>query len=212
MYQIRRLLMRYKALMSAAAVAAGIFLLTACTASDTGLAPAGTGSAPAGTQEGAAQTPGADAQGTDGGGEVSVQTQPQESVQDVVQGDTASPADGTAAPEQDGADAQTESWTPQETDMSEAPAVPGDEWSGVYVADQETVTITLTDPENISFSFAQSGISGTAAVDGYQAVFRGDDYHVVVFNIHSGLLDVSVSSEEDYDASASPLIGTYTKQ
>lgn len=203
--------MRYKALMSAAAVAAGIFLLTACTASDTGLAPAGTGSAPAGTQEGATQVSGADAQGA-GGGETPAQTQPQESAQDGVQGDTASPADETAAPAQDGADVQTESGTPQETGMSEAPAVPGDEWSGVYVGDQETVTITLTDPENISFSFAQSGISGTAAVDGYQAVFRGDDYHVVVFNIHSGLLDVSVSSEEDYDASASPLIGTYTKQ
>lgn len=87
-----------------------------------------------------------------------------------------------------------------------------DIWSGVYKAEQETVTVAFVDAQSISFSFAQSGISGVAAVDGYQAVYKGDDYHVVVFNLNNDVISVSVSSEEDYDASGSPLIGTYVKQ
>ena len=60
-------------------------------------------------------------------------------------------------------------------------------------------------------SFAEAGISGVADVRGSQAVYKGDDHYVIVFNINGTLLDVSVSSEEDYDASDSPLIGTYVK-
>ena len=48
-------------------------------------------------------------------------------------------------------------------------------------------------------------------MNGTQAVYNGDDHHVVVFNLSGDTVDVSVSSEEDYDASASPLNGTYTK-
>lgn len=87
-----------------------------------------------------------------------------------------------------------------------------DIWSGTYTADEESVTIVYLDEETLSFSFSQAGISGQAEVNGSQAVYRGDDYYLVVFNVSNGVLDVSVSSEEDYDASGSPLIGTYIKQ
>jgi hypothetical protein len=86
-----------------------------------------------------------------------------------------------------------------------------DIWSGTYSDDDETVTVTYLDKETISFAFMQSGISGKATVDGTQAVYKGDDYHVVVFNIQGDVLTVEVASEEDYDVSGSPLIGTYTK-
>lgn len=87
-----------------------------------------------------------------------------------------------------------------------------DSWSGSYISDDETVNITLLDETTISFAFAQSGISGTAAVNGMQAVYNGDDHYVVVFNLNGTILDISVSNEEDYDASESPLNGTYMKE
>ena len=94
---------------------------------------------------------------------------------------------------------------------TESESADGDIWSGTYVTDDETLTIAMVEDTQISFSFAEAGISGVADVRGSQAVYKGDDHYVIVFNINGTLLDVSVSSEEDYDASDSPLIGTYVK-
>lgn len=84
-----------------------------------------------------------------------------------------------------------------------------DAWVGTYVSDSESVTVKKADEDTIAFSFAQSGISGTADIEQNQAVFKGDDYHVVVFSLNGTVLTVAVSSEEDFDASDSPLNGTY---
>lgn len=86
------------------------------------------------------------------------------------------------------------------------------DWNGTYSSDTETVTISSIDDTAISFGFAQSGITGKAEVKGSQAIYHGDDYYVVVFDLSGSTLEVSVASEEDYDATGSPLIGTYTKQ
>lgn len=94
---------------------------------------------------------------------------------------------------------------------TESESTDGDIWSGTYVTDDETLTIAMTEDTQISFSFAEAGISGVADMHGSQAVYKGDDHYVIVFNINGTLVDVSVSSEEDYDASDSPLIGTYVK-
>ena len=108
--------------------------------------------------------------------------------------------------------AQTSGTAATETESeSESESADGDIWSGTYVADDETLTIAMAEDTQISFSFAEAGISGVADVRGSQAVYKGDDHYVIVFNINGTLLDVSVSSEEDYDASDSPLIGTYVK-
>lgn len=106
--------------------------------------------------------------------------------------------------------AQTSDTTATEKE-TESESADGDIWSGTYVADDETLTIAMAEDTQISFSFAEAGISGVADVRGSQAVYKGDDHYVIVFNINGTLLDVSVSSEEDYDASDSPLIGTYVK-
>lgn len=100
----------------------------------------------------------------------------------------------------------------EDAEAAENENAAADIWSGSYQDTDESVSVQLMDNGNISFSFAQSGISGTAEVNGTQAVFHGDDYHVVVFNVHGDTLDISVSSEEDFDTSSSPLNGTYTKQ
>ena len=84
-----------------------------------------------------------------------------------------------------------------------------DQWEGTYVSEEERVTVKKADEDTISFSFAQSGISGTADIEQNQAVFKGDDYHVVIFSLNGTVLTVSVTSEEDFDASDSPLNGTY---
>ena len=84
----------------------------------------------------------------------------------------------------------------------------GIDWSGSYTSDEgETLTLTAIDAASISFAFANSGISGTAELDGSQAVYHGDDHHVVVFEYVEGAINVSVLSEEDYDTSESPLNG-----
>ena len=97
-------------------------------------------------------------------------------------------------------------------DAAENDASSSDGWTGAYAGNEESVSIALLDESTISFSFAQSGISGTASVNGMQAVYNGDDHYVVVFNKNGDVLDVSVANEEDYDASESPLNGTYTKE
>lgn len=104
--------------------------------------------------------------------------------------------------------AQTSQTEETETESERAD---GDIWSGTYVTDDETLTVALSEDTQISFSFAEAGISGVADVRGSQAVYKGDDHYVIVFNVNGTLMDVSVSSEEDYDASDSPLIGTYVR-
>lgn len=135
-----------------------------------------------------------------------------------VAGESGSTSDATAAaPAQSETTAAGETQTAQTSGTAvteketESESADGDIWSGTYVADDETLTIAMAEDTQISFSFAEAGISGVADVRGSQAVYKGDDHYVIVFNINGTLLDVSVSSEEDYDASDSPLIGTYVK-
>lgn len=113
--------------------------------------------------------------------------------------------DGEIIPDEDAAAAENDISGANDTDES-------NDWTGTYVGDEETVTIALLDEATISFAFAQSGISGTASVNDMQAVYKGDDHYVVVFNRNGTVVDVSVSNEEDYDASESPLNGTYIKE
>lgn len=115
---------------------------------------------------------------------------------------------GDVIPDEDAAEAENDTSDP----ASEGESENDDQWAGTYVGDEETVTITRLDEETISFVFTEAGISGTAAVDGYQAVYKGDDYHDVVFNLDKDTVDVTVSSEEDYDSSESPLIGHYVRE
>ena len=135
-----------------------------------------------------------------------------------VAGESGSTSDATAtAPAQSETAAAGGTQTAQTSDTAtteketESESADGDIWSGTYVADDETLTIAMAEDTQISFSFAEAGISGVADVRGSQAVYKGDDHYVIVFNINGTLVDVSVSSEEDYDASDSPLIGTYVK-
>ncbi len=86
-------------------------------------------------------------------------------------------------------------------------------WAGTYQNENdETLTVSMVDARTISFSFANAGISGSAALDGNQATYNGDDYHVVVFNYSGTDIKVSVLSEEDFDASESPMNGVYVRE
>lgn len=203
--------MKRKSLLLAALTAVCMLALTGCTSSentDTQTNTAGSQSAPAAQDAG---TDNAENTGT-AAGTVSA---------DSSSGDGQSTSGNTAS---SGENVTAENASSQPQDISAGDvaaavisdndtAVPGDEdiWSGTYVTDSERVTVTQLDEETISFAFAQAGISGTAKVDGSQAVFNGDDYHVVVFSLNGTVLNVAVSSEEDYDTSASPLNGTYIR-
>lgn len=178
--------------------AACVLMMTACTSSgningnttgsgETVTAPTGNSSAGQNTDENSIEQ--------DGAADV------QEDITAPVQGEPGydGEPDGEIIPDED-------------ADAAEQENMPADIWSGSYEDADESVSVQLLQDGNISFSFAQSGIGGTAEVNGTQAVFHGDDYHVVVFNINGDTLDISVSSEEDYDTSASPLNGTYTRK
>lgn len=236
--------MKKRWIVLAAAAAAGVLLLTACTSkenmdsaavgtsagtadgqanntgiqtqggADTAGTSAGTTGTSAGTSGASAGTSGAsadssgttpDAGGTSAGtsadgsqGTVSSDTSPTQIGEPIEDGGPVGEVIPDEYLEEDGAEAQT--------------SVSEDIWSGTYSSETETVTVTYINEESLSFAFSQSGISGTAAIDGDQAVYKGDDYHVVVFGLSGDTINVSVSSEEDFDAAGSPLIGTYVRE
>ncbi len=190
-------------LLAAVAVSvSAVLVLTACTSSEKAGQTSGgqnaegtqndTQNTGSGTQEAADSTPGSSSSDSSSGLENTSAAQPDQSADEPV---------GDVIPDED-ADAA-------ENDVSGAEDV--DSWSGTYTTDTETLTVNLIDAETISFSFAQSGISGTAQVSGTQAVYKGDDHHDVVFNLNGTVLNVAVSSEEDFDASGSPLNGSFIR-
>lgn len=99
--------------------------------------------------------------------------------------------------------------------MTEDPnaAMQDDGWVGSYINENEEIlTVSAVDETTITFAFTNAGIAGTAELNGNQAVYHGDDYHVAVFDYSGTDIQVSVLSEEDYDASGSPLNGVYVRQ
>lgn len=223
--------MRKKVVVLFAAAIAGMLALTACTSSEEGIVQSsGTQDGDIDTQAGIqsiaeAQTGSEDVSGavSDTGGSQTAadigNTQTGEG-QEAVSGTELNAPEEGGGPAEGGEpagdvipdeDAQAAENDPVDPALSEA-ADQEDEWSGTYASDEETVTLALVDEESLSFAFAGSRISGLAVVKGHQAVYNGDDYHVVVFNLDGDTVDVSVSSEEDFDASASPLIGHYVKE
>lgn len=99
--------------------------------------------------------------------------------------------------------------------MTEDPNAPmqDDGWVGSYMNENEEIlTISAVDETTVTFAFTNAGIAGTAELEGNQAVYHGDDYHVAVFEYAGTDIKVSVLSEEDYDASGSPLNGVYVRQ
>lgn len=88
-----------------------------------------------------------------------------------------------------------------------------DGWIGSYMNENEEIlTISAVDDTTVSFAFTNAGIAGSAQLEGNKAVYHGDDYHVAVFEYSGTDIAVSILSEEDYDASASPLNGIYARQ
>lgn len=199
--------MRRRALFLAMFATVGVLMMTACTSSDREIAQdaasgtagsAGT-TAPENTGDAGTQEQGQDPSGQDPDADGGAQEQP----------DAAEP---TGSPSQEETKMPESDQTEATADESEGDAVVQDIWSGTYASGQETVTIALVDAKTLSFSFANSGIASTAEVDGATAIYRGDDHHVVVFEMNEGVLNVTVSSEEDFDASGSPLNGVYVRQ
>lgn len=119
-------------------------------------------------------------------------------------------AGGAALPEENYSDDQFNAQNEDETDAADT----GDDgWNGTYVSESgETLTISIVDASTVSFSFANAGLSGNAELKDKQAVYHGDDQHVAVFDYAGTDIQVSILSEEDYDASNSPLNGIYVRQ
>lgn len=185
--------MKRKLMILLAAASAAVLMLTACTSSDHT-----SGGADNGSSTGSAVSQTADNQMSG-----------QENTTNNTVNESAAPTQG-----EPGYDSEPEGTIipDEDADAAENENAAADIWSGSYEDSDESVSVQLQDDGNISFAFAQSGIYGTAEVNGTQAVFHGDDYHVVVFNISGDTLEISVASEEDFDASASPLNGTYIRK
>lgn len=117
-------------------------------------------------------------------------------------------------------DEETQQHTESQTDQKKEENVPDepkdksteiqeDIWTGSYTGDQEDVTLKMNDDGSLTFTFAQSGISGTAQINGSEAVYSGDDDHILTFQKEEGLLKITVSHADGYDTSESPLNGTF---
>ena len=200
--------MRIKRWIGFAAAAAGaVLLLSACTSSGekTGETAGETVSEESSGSVSSDEGADAPAQETDAQTGTVVQTETNAQTGATVQTETNAQTEAAAQTE---TNAQTE--TAAQTETQDASRE--DLWSGTYVSDDETLTVTQTDDSTLSIAFANSGITGTAQIDGMQAVYKGDDYHDVVLNLTGDVIDVTVSSEEDYDSSQSPLIGSYVRE
>ena len=101
----------------------------------------------------------------------------------------------------------------QSGDESYQMAEAGEEgWDGSFVnGDGETLTITQSDEQTISFSFAVSGISGSASINGDEAFYNGDDGTNVVFENAGGSMEVSVTDSEGQSISAT-ISGSFMRQ
>lgn len=197
------------------AIAAAV-MLAACTQSDKG--------------NGGNQSSPGSAGGLDGQGSVASGTAENTSGSDSVSapadntpggnGDAAVSQNGTGEASQEAAPATEEALAEDnytDAEMETLSALDAEEaaasWSGTYISDaEETLTLGVAENNSISFSFTNSGISGTAELNGSQAIYKGDDHHVVVFEYAEGAVQVTVLSEEDYDTSSSPLNGLYVSQ
>lgn len=200
-----------------ALVLAGMLTLTACSSSDTDASDKATGTGSAGTAQNASGIQEVNGTTVDGAvsnhtGSSSEQTGADSTASGTTDGLPGTDGDSSGNGSGTSGDTGSEDDREDSEDPGEEGTASQDIWSGAYIGAEETVTIAKLDEESISFSFAQAGISGTARVQGSQAVYNGDDHYVVVFNIQDTVLDISVSSEEDYDASDSPLIGTYVRE
>ncbi|GEM_PF-2331075 len=224
--------MRKKSLILAVVALVSAVLLTACTSSDT---PEQTNKAGQNGTSSSVQTTGEQTSGSDESTQKdsSGQNTSEETADQTVQSQTSS---GQTVPQGDvsvsGGESEEgqndtgstsdvpliDSGTDSTTEGSDEQSGTGggqtsqDIWSGTYKGEEETLSVTYLDEKSFSFSFAQAGISGTAQISGTQAVYKGDDHHDVVFGISGDTVTVTVSSEEDYDASESPLNGTYVKE
>jgi hypothetical protein len=218
-WEERIFVMKKKIFVLLAAAAAGVLLLTACTSSEQGSTQTASGTQTGSTTQNVAGTQtvsGSTTDTSDGQSTGTSDAQPSQAdaVEEVdlaqISGqESAEEPDGDVISDEDAASATNPD--PDTDTSSSEQTLLEDGWTGTYTGETQNVVIDLLDAETIAFSFSESGISGTAAVDGTQAVYKGDDHYVVVFNLGQERVDVSVSNEEDYDASDSPLIGQYVK-
>lgn len=85
-------------------------------------------------------------------------------------------------------------------------------WDGSFASGEgETLTVSQIDDQTISFSFAVSGISGSASIDGDEAYYNGDDGTTVVFENAGGSMEVSVTDSEGQSISAT-ISGSFMRQ
>lgn len=85
-------------------------------------------------------------------------------------------------------------------------------WEGTYNSlSGETVTITQADEHTINFSFAVSGISGTADVEGNQAVYSGDDQMQVYFDHYDTSMEIYALNTEG-QVEETTFSGTFSRQ
>lgn len=75
--------------------------------------------------------------------------------------------------------------------------------------DSESVTLSLDNDTDLSFSFASCGIHGSAQVSGQTAVYKGDDDYTITFSVSGDILKVTVGGD---DASQSAINGTYYRE
>ena len=117
---------------------------------------------------------------------------------------TSDPQKGQTAGTQD-SDARDAEAQDSETSAGQAEFTPG-----TYIGDGESITLTEAD-DAFTFSFAQAGITGTAAIEKDAAVYSGDDDHQIEFRQDGTVLTVTVTGAQG-EESDSPLAGTYVKE
>jgi len=85
-------------------------------------------------------------------------------------------------------------------------------WDGSFASDAgETLITSQTDESTLTFSFGQSEISGSAAINGEEAVYNGDDGNIVVFKNSGDSMVVSVT-DADGTAIEAVISGIFSRE
>ena len=102
---------------------------------------------------------------------------------------------------------------PDPAAAAEATDIAGGQWDGTFSCDSgESVSIETADEYSISFTFAQSGLYGTAEKEGDSALFHGEDNNNIVFELSGDMLYVSITNDNGDPTGDSPLAGSYSRQ
>ena len=85
-------------------------------------------------------------------------------------------------------------------------------WNGTFNSSSGESLDLASDGSVLTFAFANSGMEGTAPIEGQSAAYAGEDGHTITFTLSGDVVTVQVTSTQFPEGEESPLNGSYDRQ